>query len=131
MRGRAASLGATPLRRRLQAIAAPTVELKPGSFARGFWRWVPQLENGMRRVRFTTSHPRDFTKDIVEAIEAVPALCDHVHLPVQSGSDRSDDDYALHCTALASKRAYEIAGRICFEGMQYRRDIGHRAFNRR
>jgi tRNA-2-methylthio-N6-dimethylallyladenosine synthase len=43
---------------------------------------------GVRRVRFTTSHPRDFTKDIVEAIEAVPTLCDHVHLPVQSGSDR-------------------------------------------
>ncbi len=43
---------------------------------------------GIRRVRFTTSHPRDFTKDIVEAIEAVPTLCDHVHLPVQSGSSR-------------------------------------------
>ena len=41
---------------------------------------------GIRRVRFTTSHPRDFTKDIVDAIEAVPTLCDHVHLPVQSGS---------------------------------------------
>ena len=43
---------------------------------------------GIRRVRFTTSHPRDFTRDIVEAIDAVPALCDHVHLPVQSGSSR-------------------------------------------
>jgi len=43
---------------------------------------------GMRRVRFTTSHPRDFTKDIVEAIEETPSLCDHVHLPVQSGSSR-------------------------------------------
>src|SRR5258707_9505343 len=43
---------------------------------------------GIRRLRFTTSHPRDFTKDIVEAIEATPALCDHVHLPVQSGSSR-------------------------------------------
>ena len=41
---------------------------------------------GLRRVRFTTSHPRDFGRDIVEAIEAVPTLCDHVHLPVQSGS---------------------------------------------
>ena len=41
---------------------------------------------GIRRVRFMTSHPRDFGKDIVEAIEAVPAICDHVHLPVQSGS---------------------------------------------
>ncbi len=43
---------------------------------------------GIRRVRFTTSHPRDFTKDIIDAIDAVPALCDHVHLPVQSGSSR-------------------------------------------
>src|SRR5712691_9361692 len=43
---------------------------------------------GIRRVRFTTSHPRDFGRDIVEAIEAVPTLCDHVHLPVQSGSTR-------------------------------------------
>ena len=44
--------------------------------------------DGIRRVRFTTSHPRDFTRDIVEAIDANSALCDHVHLPVQSGSSR-------------------------------------------
>jgi tRNA-2-methylthio-N6-dimethylallyladenosine synthase len=44
--------------------------------------------SGIKRVRFTTSHPRDFGKDIVEAIETVPTLCDHVHLPVQSGSTR-------------------------------------------
>jgi tRNA-2-methylthio-N6-dimethylallyladenosine synthase len=43
---------------------------------------------GIRRVRFTTSHPRDFTPDIVEAIERQPKICDHVHLPVQSGSTR-------------------------------------------
>jgi len=43
---------------------------------------------GIRRVRFTTSHPRDFGRDIVHAIDAVPTLCDHVHLPVQSGSTR-------------------------------------------
>jgi tRNA-2-methylthio-N6-dimethylallyladenosine synthase len=43
---------------------------------------------GIRRVRFTTSHPRDFTRDIVDAIDAYPTLCDHVHLPVQSGSSR-------------------------------------------
>ncbi len=41
---------------------------------------------GIKRVRFTTSHPRDFGRDIVQAIDAVPTLCDHVHLPVQSGS---------------------------------------------
>src|SRR5262245_50706467 len=43
---------------------------------------------GIRRVRFTTSHPRDFVKEIVDAIDANPALCNHVHLPVQSGSSR-------------------------------------------
>jgi len=43
---------------------------------------------GIRRVRFTTSHPSDFTPDIVQAIEQQPKICDHVHLPVQSGSTR-------------------------------------------
>jgi tRNA-2-methylthio-N6-dimethylallyladenosine synthase len=43
---------------------------------------------GLRRVRFTTSHPRDFVPEIVEAIDANERLCNHVHLPVQSGSDR-------------------------------------------
>jgi tRNA-2-methylthio-N6-dimethylallyladenosine synthase len=44
--------------------------------------------DGIRRVRFTTSHPRDFGEDIVRAIEGEPRLCDHVHLPVQSGSTK-------------------------------------------
>jgi tRNA-2-methylthio-N6-dimethylallyladenosine synthase len=44
--------------------------------------------SGIRRVRFTTSHPRDFGRDIIDVIDAVPTLCDHVHLPVQSGSTR-------------------------------------------
>ncbi|HET7205365.1 MAG TPA: tRNA (N6-isopentenyl adenosine(37)-C2)-methylthiotransferase MiaB [Terriglobales bacterium] len=43
---------------------------------------------GIKRVRFTTSHPIDFGRDIVEAIDSQAALCDHVHLPVQSGSTR-------------------------------------------
>jgi tRNA-2-methylthio-N6-dimethylallyladenosine synthase len=43
---------------------------------------------GLRRVRFTTSHPRDFVRSIVEAIEENPVLAPHVHLPVQSGSTR-------------------------------------------
>ncbi|MBS1834496.1 MAG: tRNA (N6-isopentenyl adenosine(37)-C2)-methylthiotransferase MiaB [Acidobacteria bacterium] len=43
---------------------------------------------GMRRVRFTTSHPRDFGKDIVDVIADNPVICNHVHLPVQSGSSR-------------------------------------------
>src|SRR6185312_7484439 len=42
---------------------------------------------GLRRVRYTTSHPRDFTPSIVAAMGRNPVLCDHVHLPVQSGSN--------------------------------------------
>jgi tRNA-2-methylthio-N6-dimethylallyladenosine synthase len=43
---------------------------------------------GIRRVRFTTSHPRDFVKGIIDAIDDNEALCNHVHLPVQSGSTK-------------------------------------------
>jgi tRNA-2-methylthio-N6-dimethylallyladenosine synthase len=57
------------------------------------WDFAELLRNvarvpGIRRVRFTTSHPRDFVQDIIEAIEENPVLCNHVHLPVQSGSTR-------------------------------------------
>ncbi len=43
---------------------------------------------GIRRVRFTTSHPVDFVREIVDVINSHPVLCNHVHLPVQSGSTR-------------------------------------------
>jgi tRNA-2-methylthio-N6-dimethylallyladenosine synthase len=43
---------------------------------------------GIRRVRYTTSHPRDFHRSIVDAMDSNPAICDHVHLPVQSGSTK-------------------------------------------
>jgi tRNA-2-methylthio-N6-dimethylallyladenosine synthase len=44
--------------------------------------------SGLRRVRFITSHPRDFGREIVAAIDTHPVLAEHVHLPVQSGSSR-------------------------------------------
>src|SRR4029077_11042541 len=44
--------------------------------------------SGIRRVRFTTSHPRHFGADIIAAIESVPTLCYHIHWPIQSGSTR-------------------------------------------
>src|SRR5436190_10218427 len=44
--------------------------------------------DGIRRVSFTTSHPRNFVKEIIDAIDENPALCNFVHLPVQSGSSR-------------------------------------------
>ena len=43
---------------------------------------------GVRRVRFTTSHPLHFSDSLIEAFASVPALANHLHLPVQSGSDR-------------------------------------------
>src|SRR5689334_7240984 len=43
---------------------------------------------GIRRVRFMTSHPRDLGKDVVDAIDASPALCDHIHLPAKAASTR-------------------------------------------
>ncbi len=58
--------GATPFCRLLRAVAA----------------------TGMERVKFTTSFPRDFHPDIVKAIDECENLCNWIHLPVQSGSDR-------------------------------------------
>jgi tRNA-2-methylthio-N6-dimethylallyladenosine synthase len=58
--------GATPFCRLLRAVAA----------------------TGMERIKFTTSFPRDFHPDIVAAIDEYENLCEWVHLPVQSGSDR-------------------------------------------
>jgi len=58
--------GATPFSRLLRAVAA----------------------TGMERIKFTTSFPRDFHPDIVCALEEFLNLCDWIHLPVQSGSDR-------------------------------------------
>jgi tRNA-2-methylthio-N6-dimethylallyladenosine synthase len=44
--------------------------------------------DGIRRVRFTSPHPHDFTPDVVEAIAECPSVCEHIHFPLQSGSDR-------------------------------------------
>src|SRR5947208_3415570 len=43
---------------------------------------------GIERIRFTTSHPREFNDSLIEAFASVGKLADHLHLPVQSGSDR-------------------------------------------
>jgi tRNA-2-methylthio-N6-dimethylallyladenosine synthase len=74
--------------------------------------------DGIRRVRYTTSHPRDFVKPIVDAMDANPVLCDHVHLPVQSGSTRvlaamdrlyTRDDYMRRIDWLKNaKRRYSL-----------------------
>jgi tRNA-2-methylthio-N6-dimethylallyladenosine synthase len=43
---------------------------------------------GVQRIRFTTSHPLEFSDSLIEAYASVPQLANHLHLPVQSGSDR-------------------------------------------
>jgi tRNA-2-methylthio-N6-dimethylallyladenosine synthase len=61
----------------------------PSATGWDFAKLLAEMGNveGLRRVRFTTSHPRDFVKTIIDAIDANETLCNHVHLPVQSGSD--------------------------------------------
>ena len=44
---------------------------------------------GLRRIRFTSPHPNDFTDRVVQAMAEVPSVCEHVHLPMQSGSSRT------------------------------------------
>ncbi|MBV4419489.1 tRNA (N6-isopentenyl adenosine(37)-C2)-methylthiotransferase MiaB [Clostridium tyrobutyricum] len=44
--------------------------------------------NGIERIRFMTPHPKDFTDDVIEAIKQCDKICEHIHLPVQSGSTR-------------------------------------------
>jgi tRNA-2-methylthio-N6-dimethylallyladenosine synthase len=43
---------------------------------------------GLNRIRFTTSHPKDFSESLAKTIAELPKLCKHIHLPIQSGSDR-------------------------------------------
>lgn len=49
--------------------------------------YVSEIE-GIERIRYTTSHPREFTQRLIDAYKKLPKLVSHVHLPVQSGSDR-------------------------------------------
>lgn len=43
---------------------------------------------GLRRVRFTTSHPKDLSPKLIRAMAELPSVCEHLHLPIQAGSDR-------------------------------------------
>jgi len=71
--------------------------------------------DGIERIRFTTSHPVEFTDSLIQAFAEVPALVDHLHLPVQSGSDRilarmkrghSAADYRARIRALREVRPH-------------------------
>lgn len=60
--------------------------------------YVAEIE-GIERIRYTTSHPKEFSKRLIEAYGKIPKLANHVHLPVQAGSDR---------VLAAMKRGYTI-----------------------
>jgi len=53
----------------------------------GLLRAVDEIE-GIRRIRFTSPHPHDFTPDVIEAMAECEKVCEHIHFPLQSGSDR-------------------------------------------
>jgi tRNA-2-methylthio-N6-dimethylallyladenosine synthase len=59
---------------------------EPGDFAE-LLRYVAEID-GIERIRYTTSHPREFTQRLIDAHAELPGLAPHVHLPVQSGADR-------------------------------------------
>ena len=58
----------------------------PYSFA-DLLRWADQIE-GIARIRFTTSHPKDMSEQLMDAIAEGDKICEHIHVPLQAGSDR-------------------------------------------
>jgi tRNA-2-methylthio-N6-dimethylallyladenosine synthase len=56
------------------------------SFA-GLLREVAAIK-GIERIRFMTSHPKDFSDELIRAVAEIPEICEHLHLPLQAGSDR-------------------------------------------
>lgn len=65
-------------------------------------RYVAHIP-GIERIRFTTSHPREFSDSLIAAYRDVPQLADQLHLPVQSGSDRILTQMGRGYTALEYK----------------------------
>lgn len=73
------------------------IEGEPADFSE-LLRYVVEID-AIERVRYTTSHPREFTQRLIDAHADLPSLAGHVHLPVQSGSDR---------VLAAMKRGYSV-----------------------
>lgn len=67
-----------------------------GRVSDGSWGYIPFPQllrkvsaiDGIKRVRFTTSHPKDLSPELIECFASIDELCPHFHLPVQSGSNR-------------------------------------------
>ena len=62
-------------------------DLQDGSDFAGLLQEISKI-NGKHRVRFMTSHPKDFNTDVIDIIAQSPNICNNIHLPIQSGSDK-------------------------------------------
>ena len=83
-----------------QNVNAYRDEMDDGNFADFalLLEYIHELP-GIERIRYTTSHPKEFTTRLIEAYTKLPKLVNHLHLPVQSGSDR---------VLAAMKRGYSV-----------------------
>jgi len=87
----------TLLGQNVNAYRGPTEDGELADFAQ-LLEYVAEIP-GIERIRYTTSHPREFTPRLIEAYAKLPQVVSHVHLPVQSGSDR---------VLAAMKRGYTV-----------------------
>lgn len=70
-----------------QNVNAYGNDLSNGDSFSGLLEKLDRITN-LERIRFTTSHPRDFNEDLASAMANLRSVCEHIHLPLQSGSDR-------------------------------------------
>ena len=90
-------------------------EPSPGGYTEAFPRLLEALASipGIERIRFTSAHPKGCTDELVRAYREFPQVCRHLHLPVQSGSDRILAEMGRHYTraeylaAVAKLRAFD------------------------
>ncbi|MEI7543109.1 MAG: tRNA (N6-isopentenyl adenosine(37)-C2)-methylthiotransferase MiaB [bacterium] len=74
------------------------LDVKSGLNFSGLLKKAAEI-SGIERLRFMTSHPKDLTDELIESIAATPKVCKHIHLPLQSGSDRILKIMNRHYTA--------------------------------
>lgn len=79
----------------------------PMTFA-GLLREVEKVD-GIRRIRFMTSHPKDLSQELIEVMAGSEKICRHLHLPLQSGSSRILKEMNRHYT---KEQFLDLAGRI-------------------
>jgi tRNA-2-methylthio-N6-dimethylallyladenosine synthase len=88
-----------------QNVNAYGLDLRRGGHAEapGFPALLRALDGtpGLARIRFMTSHPKDLSDELIDALRDLPSVCEHVHLPAQAGSDR---------VLAAMNRGYSAAG---------------------